>query len=88
MSFDERVKALWLNPKAVDLNSPFLYFISTVDHDGYEYRYIGKAGREKRLREYRNNMLKIKAGRERGTTQNYRAVHLALFIAIDSGRHF
>ena len=82
MSFEERVNALWDNPNAVDLSSPFLYFVKIVDPDGNEFRYIGKARNKSRLHEYRRNMLKIAAGKERGAKQGYRAVHHALFTAL------
>lgn len=88
MTFDGQLKVLWQNPNAVDLASPFLYFILIKDPDGSEYRYVGKARDESRLREYRRNMLKILARKERGKEQNYRAVHFALFTALREGWHF
>jgi hypothetical protein len=88
MPFDEQIKALWQNLKAVDLALPFLYFISIEDPDGSEYRYVGKARDESRLHEYRLNMLKICKGKERGKKQGYRAVHFALYTALREGWHF
>lgn len=82
MSFEERISALWENPNAVDLELPFLYFLTIVDPGGDEFRYVGKARNESRLHEYRRNMLKIAAGKERGAKQGYRAVHFALFTAL------
>lgn len=88
MTFDERLKALWHNPKAVDLALPFLYLISIEDLDGSEYRYVGKARSEDRLYEYRRNMLKICKRKERGKKQGYRAIHFALFTALREGWNF
>lgn len=85
MLFDDRVNALWQNPHAVDLASPFLYFVSIIDQNGFEYRYIGKARNKRRLQEYCRNMRRIRAGVERGAKQGYRAVHLALFTALREG---
>lgn len=82
--FESRVDNLWSNLKGVDLGSRFLYFISIIDDGGKEYRYIGKARNKSRLHEYRNNMLKIKAGLERGTKQNYRAIHFAMYSALQN----
>ena len=87
MSFEERINALWENPNAVDLASPFLYFVTIVDPDGDEFRYVGKARNKSRLHEYRCNMRKIAAGKERGKKQGYRAVHLALFTALRENWH-
>lgn len=82
--FDERVESLWSNPKGIDLNSRFLYFITITDKVGIEYRYIGKARNKSRLREYRNNMKKIRTGRERGKKQNYRAIHFVMYRALEN----
>lgn len=83
-SFDSRVESLWSNPRNVDLGSPFIYFIRVVDDHEVEFRYVGKARNLSRLREYQRNMLKIRSGRERGAKQNYRAVHLALYSALQN----
>ena len=80
--FEERVKSLWSNPKGIDLDVRFLYFIAISDKSGIEYRYIGKARNKSRLHEYQNNMKKIQIGRERGVRQNYRAIHFAMYSAL------
>ena len=61
------------------------WLVCITDDQGTEYRYVGKARNRSRLNEYRNNMLKIKAGRERGKTQKYRAVHFVLYSALLNG---
>ncbi|MGH8236958.1 MAG: hypothetical protein ACREXP_08020 [Steroidobacteraceae bacterium] len=55
------------------------------DDYGTVYKYVGKARDGSRLVEYRNNMLQIHSGRERGAGQNYRAVHFAIYKALASG---
>ncbi len=82
MSLEKRIDNLWENPKNIDLDSRFLYFISVSDHNGEEYRYVGKARNKGRLNEYRNYLKKIHAGEERGLKQGYRAVHFALYTAL------
>jgi hypothetical protein len=69
----------------VDLSAPLLYRIEIWTDDGDYYDYIGKARSTSRLREYERNLKKIAAGRERGKTQKYRAVHFALFLAKQNG---
>lgn len=83
--FESRLRSLWRTSGNVDLQSCFLYFICITDHEGRRYAYIGKARDQSRLHEYRNNMLKIRAGRERGKRQNYRAVHFAMYSALLNG---
>lgn len=75
----------WHIPDGVDVSIGFVYFVRVVDDAGNEYRYVGKAQSESRLREYRNNMVKIAEGRPRGRKQRYRAVHLALAKALEHG---
>lgn len=82
MRFEDLIENFWQDPNEVDLASPFLYFVSITDSDSDEYRYIGKARSESRLREYRRNMLKIRDGKERGKTQGYRGVHFSMFTAL------
>src|SRR5262245_43185647 len=82
-----RVDSIWTNPRGIDLGIRFLYFVGVSDAAGNSYRYVGKARNASRLSEYRNNMLKIQDGRERGATQNYRAVHFAMYQALTSGWH-
>jgi hypothetical protein len=82
---EKRINRLWENPRNIDINSSFLYFISICDHNGDEYRYVGKARDKGRLNEYRNNMKKIRAGEEHGERQGYRAVHFALYAALNNG---
>lgn len=85
MSLEKRIDNLWENPKNIDLDSRFLYFISVCDHNGEEYSYVGKARNKGRLNEYRNNLKKIHAGEERGEKLGYRAVHFALYTALKNG---
>ena len=78
----------WTNPKRVDCSKPYLYFFRTVDPGtGTEYRYIGKSDRRRgcRLKEYVRNVARIFRGQPRGTTQRYRAVHLAMAKACEFG---
>ncbi len=82
---EQRINRLWQNPRHIDLDSKFLYFISVSDGNGEEYRYVGIARDRGRLNEYRNNIRKISAGEERGTKQGYRAVHFALYTAMQKG---
>ena len=58
-------------PDGVDVSIGFVDFVRVVDDAGNEYRYVGKAQSESRLREYRNNMV-IAEGRPRGRKQRYR----------------
>lgn len=76
---------IWTNPHEVDLSQPLLYRIELFLEDGTDYDYIGKARNISRLREYDRNMKKIRDGRERGKTQGYRAVHFALYQALENG---
>ena len=85
MPLEKRIDNLWENPKYIDLDSRFLYFISVCDHNGDEYRYVGKARNKGRLNEYRNYLKKIQAGEERGEKTGYRAVHFALYTALKNG---
>jgi hypothetical protein len=85
MSLAEDVQNMWENPHGVDLEQPLIYRIEVTCDQGNDYDYIGKARSGKRLAEYRRNMLKIEAHRERGKTQNYRAVHFALYQALIHG---
>lgn len=78
----------WLVSDGVTTGSGFIYLVKVVDLEGHEYRYVGKARSEARLREYRNNMIKIAEGRRRGANQSYRAVHLALAKALENGWHY
>ena len=75
---------MWTNPKRINLDSPFVYYISITDETGNEYRYIGKARHKGRLKEYKRNMVKIRDRRPRGQTQKYRAVHFLLYKAIEN----
>tara|TARA_R110002072_G_scaffold289292_2_gene456242 strand:- start:480 stop:1175 length:696 start_codon:yes stop_codon:yes gene_type:complete len=76
-------EGVWTNPNSVDLTSPLIYRIEIESEDGNLYDYIGKARNVSRMREYDRNMRKIREGRERGKTQGYRAVHYALYQALD-----
>ena len=75
---------MWTNPKRINLDTPFVYYISITDDAGSEYRYIGKARHKGRLKEYKRNMVKIRDRRPRGRTQKYRAVHFLLYRAIEN----
>lgn len=85
IDFELRLKTLWRTADGIDLGRPFLYFISVRSSEGVLYTYVGKARDETRLHEYRRNMLKIHSRRERGKSQNYRAVHFALYSALNNG---
>lgn len=77
----------WTNPKGIDLSKAYLYSFRTVDPGtGAEHRYLGKSrGRPRRLQEYVRNVDRIFRGQPRGTTQRYRAVHLAMAKACEFG---
>lgn len=85
MDFCDRLENLWSNPNQVNISECFLYLIAITDDHNQEYRYVGKARNASRLKEYKNNMLKIKAGKERGKAQGYRTVHFALYSALECG---
>jgi len=82
MNFEDRLENLWNNPKKIDIETTFLYYILIADYKGNKYNYIGKARNKKRLKEYNRNMKKISLGKERGKKQNYRAIHFVLFKAL------
>ena len=75
---------MWTNPKRINLDYPFVYYISITDDTGNEYRYIGKARHKGRLREYKRNMRKIRDRKQRASNQRYRAVHFVLYKAIEN----
>ena len=75
---------MWTNPKRINLDSPFVYYISITDDTGSEYRYIGKARHKGRLKEYKRNMRKIRDRKQRASNQKYRAVHFVLYKAIEN----
>ncbi|UCB54996.1 MAG: hypothetical protein JSW45_00175 [Thiotrichales bacterium] len=79
---EKRINRLWENPRHIDLDSSFLYFISVSDGNGGDYRYVGRARNKSRLNEYRNYLKKIRDGEERGKKTGYRAVHFALYTAM------
>lgn len=85
MSLEKRIDNLWENPNNINLDSRFLYFIYVCDHNGESYHYVGKARNKGRLNEYRNYLIKIQAGLERGEKIGYRAVHFALYTALMNG---
>src|SRR5882672_4619117 len=84
-SFEGRVETLWANPRHICLSAPFVYYICVTDANGRQYRYAGRARNKSRLDEYKKNMLKIRDRRPRGKKQKYRAVHFALFEALENG---
>jgi len=84
MAFFEKVENLWTNPAQVNLMECFIYYIAVMNDKNEKFEYVGKARNSSRLNEYRNNMLKIKCGKERGKTQGYRAVHFALYSALEN----
>ena len=76
---------MWTNPKGIDLDSPFVYYISITDDAGNGYRYVGKARHKGRLKEYKRNMVRIRDRRPRRSTpgqEKWRAVHFVLYKAI------
>lgn len=75
---------MWTNPKRINLDSPFVYYISITDETGNEYRYIGKARHKGRLKEYERNMRRIRDRKPRAKKQKYRAVHFLLYRAIEN----
>ena len=75
---------MWTNPKRINLDSPFVYYISITDDTGSEYRYIGKARHKGRLKEYQRNIRKIRDWKQRASNQKYRAVHFLLYKAIEN----
>jgi len=75
----------WTSLEGVRLDSPFVYRIKVYSPDAGLLEYIGKARNEARLREYQNNLEKIRLGKPRGSNQRYRAVHLALYRALNGG---
>jgi hypothetical protein len=89
---------IWSNPENINLSSPFIYHIRLVDSVGFEWRYIGKASTETRLKEYERNISKIVQGLPRRSlpsyrtptpqdlnNQRYRAVHFGLAKALELG---
>lgn len=76
---------MWTNPNRVDLDSEFIYFICVQNDLGKQYRYIGRARNESRLREYSRNITRIRARTPRGKYQRYRAIHFALAKADELG---
>jgi hypothetical protein len=83
-----RAGGLWTNPHSIDLSAPLIYRIEIWADDGSYFDYIGKARSGARLREYDRNLRKIAERRERGTTQKYRAIHYALYLATQNGWQF
>jgi hypothetical protein len=87
----QKISITWTDPHSLIAANAriFLYFIRVTDEHGDEYRYIGKTKNGiSRLRQYRQNIVKIFAGRPRRTTpgeEKYRAIHLALAKACDLG---
>lgn len=87
----QRKSVTWTDPHSLIAakTKVSLYFIRVTDENGDEYRYIGKTKNgASRLREYRQNVAKIFAGRPRRTTpgqEKYRAIHLALAKACEFG---
>ena len=76
---------MWTNPKRINLDSPFVYYISITDDTGSEYRYIGKARHKGRLKEYKRNMRKIRDRKPAWIGhQKYRAVQFVLYKAIEN----
>ncbi len=86
----------WTNPRAVDLDRPYLYFIS-VRSPAREYRYVGKGSSPSRMDAYARNVQRVLAGKSKrpavtrdGREQSegnrkYRYVHLILAAAVRNG---
>ena len=76
---------MWTNPKCINLDTPFVYYISITDHAGNGYRYVGQAkqhwGRQ-RLGKYKTNLRRIRDRKPHASNTKYRAVHFALYKAI------
>ena len=86
-AFDSKVEKLWTKQKGINESLPFIYYLSITDDAGKEYRYVGKARHYGRLREYKRNMRRIRDRKPRRTTpgqEEYRAVHFALYKAIEN----
>lgn len=87
----QRKTVTWTDPHGLIAGKAtcLLYFVRLTDEQGVEYRYVGKTKNgSSRLREYRQNIAKIFAGRPRRTTpgqEKYRAIHLALAKACELG---
>lgn len=82
MDFDQRVAGLWSNPHNVDMNVPLLYRVDITCEDGTDYCFLGESPNDCELKQHQQQILSIEQGRERGATENYLAVHLALYRAI------
>lgn len=86
----------WTNPRSVDLNRPYLYFIS-VHSPQREYRYVGKGSAPSRMGAYARNVQRVLAGKtkrpavtrdgreQREGNRKYRYVHLVLAVAVKNG---
>lgn len=86
-AFDSKVEKLWIKQKGINESLPFIYHFSIVDDNGKEYRYVGKAKNYDRLKQYKRNMRRIRDRKPRRTTpgqEKYRAVHFALYKAIEN----
>ena len=76
---------MWTNPKRINLDSPFVYYISITDDIGRKFQYIGKTTKgARRLKKYKRNMRKIRDRKQRAPNQRYRAVHFVLYKAIEN----
>ena len=86
----------WTNPRSVDLDRPYLYFIS-VRSPQREYRYVGKGSAPSRMGAYARTVQRVLAGKTKrpavtrgGREQSvgnrkYRFVHLVLAAAVKNG---
>ena len=82
----------WTNPRGVDLNRPYIYFI-VVRSGSTEYRYVGKGSAPSRMDAYTRNIQRVLARQPKrpavtrdGRPQaegniKYRYVHLVLATA-------
>ena len=88
--------ASWTNPKNVDLENPYLYFIR-ITSPTKEWRYVGKGSKPSRMDAYARNVERVLAGKPKrpavkrdGTPQSegnikFRFVHLVLAAAVKNG---
>lgn len=87
---------VWTNPRNVDLEAPYLYFIR-VQSPTKEWRYVGKGSKPSRMDAYARNVTRVLEGKPKrpaikrdGKPQpegniRFRFVHLVLATAVKEG---
>ena len=84
MTFEARVENLWQNPYEVDLSGHIVFLIRIKDGDGNEWRHVGCGLAKNRIRAFKSNLLKMRAGDSpRSGNDKFRPVHLKLYQAVE-----